>query len=179
MLGGGGKLTRRAIMATLPFFGVATGRTENSGPKSKVRTDTRFSVQKEMAEKVVKRLVSAARDKDIDAIHSILAANISFKATPYAVEIRGRDAVVSELRKFIAEPFFDKLILPEKPQNLISFSGEAGTAILMLREDLVKGDDGALTPLAIAAAFWVVGGKIHNWFDWPLGKDPTGYNWSA
>lgn len=155
--------TRRTLLVS-GAFGALTAMV--GLPQRAAAAAAPYSEQERDAVKVCRDFISAFASRDPDQLATFLSDDVQSRGNPTSPVVSGRDALVEGRKKFLAGPIAKGLTYGGMTEAF-AVGGATGTAVLTKRVNYrIVG--GKKTPVALAAMFWVVDGKIHAWYDFPL-----------
>lgn len=125
-----------------------------------------YSEQERAAMKLCRDFIGTFASRDADLLGMFVTDDVQVRGNPTAPLTTGREAFVEGRKKFLAGPVARSLTYGGVTEAF-AVGGATGTAVLTKRVNF-RTVDGKKTPVALAAAFWVVNGKIQAWYDFPL-----------
>jgi limonene-1,2-epoxide hydrolase len=117
--------------------------------------------------KLTAQFVGALASGDVQQLAPLVADDIVFKDIVAGFpDLQGKEAFIKELTAFMSGPG-KQISAAKQPIRAFALGGEEGTVVLNERVDSTI-RDGRNVALPLAAVFWVRGGKIAAWYEFPL-----------
>lgn len=111
--------------------------------------------------------VGALASRDVQRLAALVTDDVVFKDIVAGFpDVQGKAAFVQTLAEFMSGPGLE-ISAAKQPLRAFALGGEEGIVVLNERVDTTV-REGRRIDLPLAAVFWVRGGKIAVWYEFPL-----------
>lgn len=167
-----GEGSRRALLMAAGLGALAT---VTGVPQPAHAEGDSSSAQQRAAISVVNDLIAALVRRDVDKMASYLSDDVVFKATLLNKELNGIESFKRDFSGFLNSPIGRAISVDKRLGHVYAIDVSGGTALLVQRTEHTSMNGKTFTS-EVAAAFFLVDGKIRAWFDMviPPGAPPAG-----
>ncbi len=113
------------------------------------------------------QFIGALASRDVQRLAALVADDVVFKDIVAGFpDVQGKAAFIQTLDEFMSGPG-RQISAAKQPMRAFALGGADGTVVLNERVDTTV-REGRRIALPLAAVFWVRGGKIAVWYEFPL-----------